>query len=151
MAASFIAQKVVIITLSRCRSFLLTQLFFEKRKKVLINFVFTLGIMCQLTIGSYVSVRSSHFISWDGWLYKGPGRVRFQWEVEVLFDSRISCTWHVFVSSYFRHLCLVLDGFRLFAIGCRCFWGGCRWLLKFLRWLLVVLGGFRWFHVLILM
>ena len=27
----------------------------------------------------------SLFISWDGWLYKGPGRVRFQGEVEVLF------------------------------------------------------------------
>ena len=53
----------------------------------------------------------SRFISWDGWLYMGPGRVRFQGEVEVSFDSRISCTWHV-VSPYFRHLCLVLDGFR---------------------------------------
>ena len=30
---------------------------------------------------------------------------------------------------------LVLDGFRLFASGCRCVWGGCRWLLNFLRWL----------------
>ena len=42
----------------------------------------------------------------------GPGRVRFQGEVEVLFDSCISCTLHVVVSPYFRHLCLVLDGFR---------------------------------------
>ena len=72
-----------------------------------------------------------HFISWlknNGWWYKGPGRVRFWGEVDVLFDSRISCTWHVVVSPYFRHLYLVSDGFRLFASGCRCFWGGCRWL-----------------------
>ena len=89
----------------------------------------------------------SHFISWDGLLYKGPGRVRFQGEAEVLFDSRMSCTWHVVVSPYFRHLCLVLDGFRLFASGCRCFWGVCRWLLKFFE---MVLGGFRSFHVLVL-
>ena len=54
----------------------------------------------------------SRFISWDGWLYMGPGRVRFQGEVEVLYDSRISCTWHVVFAPYFRHLCLVLDGFR---------------------------------------
>ena len=74
----------------------------------------------------------SHFISWDGWLYMGPGRVRFQGEVEVSFNSRISCTWHV-VSPYLIHLCLVWDGFRRFASGCRCFWGGFRSLLKFLR------------------
>ena len=54
----------------------------------------------------------SHFISWDGWLYMGPGRIRFQGEVEVSFDSRISCTWRVVVSPYLRHFCLVLDGFR---------------------------------------
>ena len=54
----------------------------------------------------------SHLISWDGWLYMGSGRVRFQGEVEVSFDSRISCTWHIVGSLYFGHLCLVLDGFR---------------------------------------
>ena len=43
----------------------------------------------------------------------GPGRVRFQGEVEVSFDSRISCTRHVVVSPYYRHLCLVLDGLRV--------------------------------------
>ena len=41
-------------------------------------------------------------------------------EVDVLFDSRISCSSHVVVSPYFRHLYLVLDGLRLFASGCRC-------------------------------
>ena len=50
----------------------------------------------------------SHFISWDGWLYMGPGRVRFQGEVEVSFDSRISCTWRVVVSPYLRHLFFIL-------------------------------------------
>ena len=39
---------------------------------------------------------------------------------------RLSCTWHVVVSPYFRHLDLVLNGFRVFASGCRCFLGGCR-------------------------
>ena len=53
-----------------------------------------------------------HFISWDGWLYMGPGRVRFQGEVEVSFDSHISCTRRVIVLPYLRHLCLVLDGIR---------------------------------------
>ena len=42
----------------------------------------------------------------------GPGRVRFQGEVEVLFDSCNLRTLYVVVSPYFRHLCLVLDGFR---------------------------------------
>ena len=65
---------------------------------------------------------------------QGPGRVRFSREVDALFDSRISCTWHV-ISPWFRHLCLVSDGFTLFPSGCWCFWGGCRWLLNFLRWL----------------
>ena len=53
-----------------------------------------------------------HFISWDGWLYMGPGRVRFQGEVEVSFNPHISCTWRVIVFPYLRHLCLVLDGIR---------------------------------------
>ena len=35
------------------------------------------------------------------------------------------------LSPYFRHLCLALDGFRLFASGCICFEG--------------VVGGFRRF------
>ena len=39
-------------------------------------------------------------------------RVRFQGEVEVSFDSRISCTWHIVFLPYFGHLCLVSDGFR---------------------------------------
>ena len=53
-----------------------------------------------------------HFISWDGCLYMEPGRVRFQGEVEVSFDSLISCTWRVIFLPYLRHLCLVLDGIR---------------------------------------
>ena len=50
----------------------------------------------------------SHFISCGGWLYMRPGRVRFQGEVEVSFDSRISCTWRVLVSPYLRHLFFIL-------------------------------------------
>ena len=64
--------------------------------------------------------------------------------MDVLFDCRISCTCHVVVTPYLRHLYLGLDGFRLFASGCRFFEvvvDGCRWFY-------VVLGGFRSFHVL---
>ena len=60
----------------------------------------------------FLSWENNYLQSWDGWLYIGLGRVRFQGEVEVSFDSRIQCTWHIVVSPYFGHLCLVSDGFR---------------------------------------
>ena len=36
-----------------------------------------------------------HFISWDGWLYIGPGRIRFQREVKV-FRTYASCRIFVY-------------------------------------------------------
>ena len=41
----------------------------------------------------------SRFISWYGWLNKGPGRVRFQGEVEVC--SILVCHVHDMLSSPF--------------------------------------------------
>ena len=61
-------------------------------------FIYLFIISCNLTVHFVKFFKSftiegiqniisilSLFISWDGWLYKGPGRVRFQGEVEVLF------------------------------------------------------------------
>ena len=68
------------------------------------QFIFKSSLSLLLLREYKVISMLSHFIPWDGWLYMGPRKVSF--------DSCISCTWHVVVSPYFRHLCLVLDGFR---------------------------------------
>ena len=79
----------------------------------------------------------SHFISWDGWLYMGPGRVRFQGEVEVSFNSRISFTWHVVSPYYYIYslfemgldsLRVAVDVFEVVLGHCGNFWVCCRWL-----------------------
>ena len=51
----------------------------------------------------------------------GPGRVRFQGEVEVSFDSRISCTRHVVVSPFLRWFTVVVEIFEVVVDGCRWF------------------------------
>ena len=66
----------------------------------------------------------------------GPGRVRFQGEVEVLFDSRISYTWHiVFILDIYALFQMVLDSLRVavdvFEVVVEIFEvvvDGCRWL-----------------------
>ena len=44
---------------------------------------------------------------------------------------------------------MVLDCLRVVVVVFEVVVDGCRWWLNFLRWLLVVLGGFRSFHVLV--
>ena len=61
--------------------------------------------------------------------------IRFQGEVKIFFNSRISFPWHNVNS-------LALEIYGLFKMVFDClwvvgdvFWGGCRCLLNFLRWL----------------
>ena len=74
------------------------------------------------------------FVRWL--IVKGPGRVRFQREVKVLFGS----------PSYFTYVTCRLALFQKFMPCFRWFWIVCEWLQMFLRWLQVALGGFRWFQ-----